>query len=45
MICPKNEYFKDKLAPFHYEGDLNLQVIPFDVIGDVKKQISNIFIN
>ena len=45
MICPKNENFKVKLAPFQYEGDLQLEVIPFDLLGDPKEQISNIFIN
>jgi 5-methylcytosine-specific restriction enzyme subunit McrC len=45
MICPKNENFKVKLAPFQYEGDLNLQVIPFDVLGNESKQIFNLFDN
>ena len=45
MICPKNENFKVKLAPFQYEGDLELEVIPFDLLGDQKSQIENIFIN
>ena len=42
MICPKNQNFKVKLAPFQYEGDLQLEVIPFDLLGDQKEQISNI---
>ena len=45
MICPKSENFKVKLAPFQYEGDLQLEVIPFDLLGDPKEQISNIFVN
>ena len=45
MICPKNENFKVKLASFRYEGDLQLEVIPFDLLGNQKEQISNIFVN
>jgi len=43
MICPKNENFTNRLSPFLYEGELKLDVVPFDILGDQKSQIKQIF--
>lgn len=45
LIYPSNPNFTKKLENFNYEGDLILEVIPFDLSGDEenqKKQIQNI---
>jgi 5-methylcytosine-specific restriction enzyme subunit McrC len=39
LLYPSNPNFTKKLDNFIYEGDLALEVIPFDFVGDEKRQI------
>ena len=42
LLYPNNPMFTEKLDPFMYEGDLKLEVVPFDFTKDEKKQIEYI---
>jgi 5-methylcytosine-specific restriction enzyme subunit McrC len=42
LLYPGNPMFTKRLSEFIYEGDLKLDIIPFDVIGDEQKQILEI---
>src|SRR5690606_34606030 len=42
LIYPTNPNFSNKLAKFIYEGDLTLEVIPFDLSGDELQQKAQI---
>ncbi len=42
LIYPKNNNFSNKLEPFYYEGDLKLEVFPFDFEVDPKVQVDYI---
>jgi 5-methylcytosine-specific restriction enzyme subunit McrC len=39
LLYPTNPNFSNKLDNFIYEGELALEVIPFDFVGDEKRQI------
>lgn len=39
LLYPSNPNFSNKLDNFIYEGELALEVIPFDFVGDEKRQI------
>lgn len=41
LLYPKNKYFDQKLDKFIYEGDLYLEVVPFDFEKDIAIQIEN----
>jgi 5-methylcytosine-specific restriction enzyme subunit McrC len=42
LIYPKNSLFTEKLNPFIYEGELKLEVVSFDLLGDSERQVRGI---
>jgi len=42
LLYPSNPNFTNKLEHFIYEGDLKLEVVPFDFNKDEKEQIESI---
>ena len=42
LLYPSNPKFTNKLDHFIYEGDLKLEVVPFDFTKDEKEQIEYI---
>ncbi|CAH0994266.1 hypothetical protein EMA8858_00375 [Emticicia aquatica] len=42
LIYPANENFKTPLQVFDYEADMSLQILPFDLSGEVKIEIEKI---
>lgn len=42
LIYPSNNNFTDKLDSFIYEGNLKLEVVPFDLSSDEKEQVEYI---